>query len=738
MDYEHMSRELLLRFVRSMQSAGGPLDRDGLMQALQLHQIELEAQNRQLMAAHVALEESRNDYANLYDFAPVPYCTFSEHGLVEQLNLAAASLLKIPRERAVGQPFVLLAALGEDPTFWLHLDRCRSRPGPIVDQLRLHVAGEERVVEAVSVLVSSEKHGVHIRSALSDITARVSAEQGLARAHAAEQALHFRMQMLDRVHLDISRALAAGGHVLERVLVSLADSAMRLTRASGCTVEVKHDVWPVTSSAEAQASLGVCAPEQVRHVLKRPMRYGTFELATVTVYLHHDDVRDAEEQLATLCDRSVSGLEVVRLRALDAQEAFRLSALQRVERSLEHNSQDGLKAVESALRALLGEVLAEPLADVCTITAKVRGLVAFTHVARSDGDSDSDGDGPPAPPPDHQPVLQHLRTSTSTSTSTSALALSHRYDDPAPSAPLAGLAQKLGVEHLLVVPLTSRGELLGALTMGRCERSQPFDPALIELCRDLADGCARTLDMACVLHELRASLQWREGVLAMISHDLRNPISTIKLSTALLEPDTGSQERRASGRQVQLIRRSVQHVEHMLDDLLATAMLERGGFHVDAGEVDAHELTAEAVRFAEPLAHAKGVKLTHELLGPAPPPVRADRERIQRVLANLIGNALKFTPPGGSVKLQTRTGSGCVRFSVVDSGPGIAPEQLPHLFARYWKGSHGKQGLGLGLYIARAIVDAHGGHIWAESTPGSGAAFHFELPLAAGEKQPAA
>jgi signal transduction histidine kinase len=115
---------------------------------------------------------------------------------------------------------------------------------------------------------------------------------------------------------------------------------------------------------------------------------------------------------------------------------------------------------------------------------------------------------------------------------------------------------------------------------------------------------------------------------------------------------------------------------------------------------------------------------------PEVPDLRADRARLLQVLSNLVGNALKFTPRGGAVRIGAEAAGELVRVWVSDTGPGIDPEHLPRLFERFWQARRGdRAGLGLGLSIAKAIVDAHGGRIWAESTPGSGSTFSFTLPL---------
>jgi len=135
-----------------------------------------------------------------------------------------------------------------------------------------------------------------------------------------------------------------------------------------------------------------------------------------------------------------------------------------------------------------------------------------------------------------------------------------------------------------------------------------------------------------------------------------------------------------------------------------------------------------AVLIASPLAQAKRITLTLELIDV--PRLEADPERIFRVLSNLLGNAIKFTPDGGTITIRTERRDDNLSISVADTGPGIAPDHLPHVFERYWKAQSTSQpGSGLGLYIASGIVEAHGGKIWAESSA-AGAKFTFTLPLA--------
>jgi signal transduction histidine kinase len=166
----------------------------------------------------------------------------------------------------------------------------------------------------------------------------------------------------------------------------------------------------------------------------------------------------------------------------------------------------------------------------------------------------------------------------------------------------------------------------------------------------------------------------------------------------------------------------------LIEDLLELGRIGANSFPLDVQPVESRDLLEDGVTDAQPLADAKHISLLLDLSDP--PNIDADPHRISQVLSNLLGNAtIKFTPEGGTVTLCARLHDGALSVTIADTGRGIAPEDLAHIFDRYWrpKGSEG-EGTGLGLYIARGIVEAHGGRVWAESSP-QGATVVFTLPL---------
>ena len=216
----------------------------------------------------------------------------------------------------------------------------------------------------------------------------------------------------------------------------------------------------------------------------------------------------------------------------------------------------------------------------------------------------------------------------------------------------------------------------------------------------------------------------RDVVLGVVAHDLRNPLSTIKMCAAALgaapEP---AQAAELSG----VVRHAADWMERIIRDLLDVTAIEAGRLTVDRAPLDPTAVIERAREQFAPLAAERGLTLVADA-APGLPSIHADDERLLQALGNLLGNALKFTPRGGTVWLTATDVPRGVRFAVRDSGPGIAPEHLPHLFDRFWQARETRRaGAGLGLAIAQGIVQAHGGAIAVRTAPGEGAEFHFTL-----------
>ncbi|HEX8823449.1 MAG TPA: PAS domain S-box protein [Archangium sp.] len=289
--------------------------------------------------------------------------------------------------------------------------------------------------------------------------------------------------------------------------------------------------------------------------------------------------------------------------------------------------------------------------------------------------------------------------------------------------------QKLGWRSTLTIPLVARGRTLGAFILAYTDSGRRYGPAELVLAEGLAARAALAIDNARLYRASQLATQARDEVLAIVSHDLRNPLNVISLAAGRLQR-TPSQEGAVWRKQLEVIQRSADRAVHLIQDLMDATKMEAGRFTVVQHPEEAVRLMDEAVELHRPLAEARSLQLERQV-EEGLPPVMADRGRVLQVFSNLIGNALRFTPAGGSITLGARREEGLVRFSVVDTGPGIPPEHLPHLFERFWQAKEGsREGAGLGLPIARGLVEAHGGRIEVASTPGQGSTFSFTLPMA--------
>jgi signal transduction histidine kinase len=288
------------------------------------------------------------------------------------------------------------------------------------------------------------------------------------------------------------------------------------------------------------------------------------------------------------------------------------------------------------------------------------------------------------------------------------------------------------VPNTLTVDLLGRtGRKLGAIQLWDKKDNQEFDEADKAILTQLAQLAAVALENARLFRAAQDATRARDDLVAIVSHDLRNPVHTISMAASFLLEIAPANDRRVQARrQLEVIQRSATRANRLIQDLLDVAKIQAGGLAVDPVAVEVKNLVNEVMESATTLASAAQIKVTSDFNEPLPS-VASDRERVLQVFTNLIGNAIKFTPKGGQITIRATHESGEVRFTVADTGPGIPREHLDHVFDRYWQAkSTAKLGTGLGLSIAKGIVEAHGGRIWAESPPGRGAEFNFTLPVA--------
>lgn len=243
----------------------------------------------------------------------------------------------------------------------------------------------------------------------------------------------------------------------------------------------------------------------------------------------------------------------------------------------------------------------------------------------------------------------------------------------------------------------------------------------------LARAVAAALDAQLRLRAAQRASRARDELIGMVSHDLRNPLNTIAMGLTLLER---APEIAPHASVIARLRRGTTRLNRLIGDLLDVTRIEAGTLTVDPSPIAPETVVDEVVDLLAAQATEKQLRIEVSV-PPHAPMIFADRDRLVQVLMNLLGNAIKFTPPGGVVAVTAARHGDAVRFEVRDTGPGIPQKDVPHVFDRFWQArSTASQGTGLGLFIAKGIVQAHGGSMNVESAEGLGTSVAFSMSVA--------
>jgi len=289
-----------------------------------------------------------------------------------------------------------------------------------------------------------------------------------------------------------------------------------------------------------------------------------------------------------------------------------------------------------------------------------------------------------------------------------------------------------GARSALYVPIVAHGRALGAFTFLSVGSKRAFGGVDLAAAEQLARHAALAVENDRLFDHARRAEQARAQLLECVGQDLARPITGLLATVEALVQTLPGVRRPADRHQVDDVRRGIQRTRRLLDDLVDVARIDSGQLTVTRADADLEALIDDALAPLRPTAHEKEIRLVVQV-APRARRVCCDRARVVQVFHNLLDNALKFTPRSGRVLVAAEQNGDTVVVTVQDTGPGISSQQVPHLFERWAPAGAAAAGRsGLGLFIARSILDAHGCSIWVDLAIKSGTRFCFTLPATLG------
>jgi PAS domain S-box-containing protein len=684
-------------------------DRDEHLHLMRIQLAELQSQNQSLRESRDEMSETLARYRELFDFAPVGYFTFDARGTILDVNVTGATMIGRRREELVGADFAAVAPLVDRAALRRMLYRCiESREPTSVELVMMTPAGRVDLHASSRPAFSTSRRVDTCRVALVDISARKRVEKELRATHDAEQQIRSRVEALDRAGRAVGAALLDSQGASLRALLELVANQARVIAGAryaavglspngseACTVWAESGVASGGSAECPTTSLGVPIVCKGRALGKLYVadKEGEAEFS-----------REDERVIEMLADRVCTAIELSRLADIERRENARLRYL--TEASFELSSSLDYDHTLSAVAKLA----VGAIADACSIAvfASEAGTPerVVTEVA-----------------PGRTALCKRLKEATATHArllfDSAAEPEKLLADVPGPSL------REMGVHSRMLLPLEVRGKRVGQIALVREASSGRYAATDVPLAKEIALRAASAIENALLYARATQALREREDLLAFVSHDLGNALNAIRLCVGLLEQETSDGVRKQAVR----IGTACDRATRLIRDLLTSAALEAGAFALaDLVPEAPSALVSAALADADPLATAKAIRLEAHV-PEGLPDVRVDRERVLQVLANLLENGIKFSPHGGSVKIDTAFDDAAVTFSVKDSGPGIRDEDVSRLFDRYWRGRGNVPGTGLGLCIAKGIVERHGGSIRGSNMSGGGGLFEFTLPI---------
>src|SRR5215207_41810 len=388
-----------------------------------------------------------------------------------------------------------------------------------------------------------------------------------------------------------------------------------------------------------------------------------------------------------------------------------------------HSSLDYEGTFEALLRLIVPDLALFAAIDILEDSGRIRRL----HVVHGDPAMQAVADQLRAYPRDQARYLTRHAIATGQPELTDQVTdelLSATAEDEAHFRILRALAPA----SYMVLPLRAREQTLGALLLARDAHGAAYVDADLQLASELARRAAAALDNARLYEQAQRAVRARDDVLGVVSHDLRTPLSVISMcaSSVLADEENDADRTREA---MHTVRQSLEWAQRLIRDLLDVTAIEAGGLSLTRRLEDPVLLVSREVHLLQALADERSVEIRTELPD-HPPLIDVDADRIMQALGNLIGNALKFTPRGGTLRVGAGEVAGGVTFFVSDCGPGVPAEDLTRIFDRFWtaRRTSRTRGTGMGLAIVRGIAEAHGGRAWVEPNADRGATFYVFIP----------
>jgi signal transduction histidine kinase/ActR/RegA family two-component response regulator len=292
------------------------------------------------------------------------------------------------------------------------------------------------------------------------------------------------------------------------------------------------------------------------------------------------------------------------------------------------------------------------------------------------------------------------------------------------------LAHALGLRSYICVPLVVHGRTMGALTLVTAESRRQYADDDLQFAQDVAYRVALAIDNAQAYTDAQAANRLKDEFLATLSHELRTPLNAILGYARLLRMGMMPSERQASA--LETLERNAAALTKIVEDVLDVSRIISGKVRLEIQSIDVTAVVRNAIETVAPAADAKQIRV-ESFISPDVGPIAGDPDRLQQIMWNLMSNAVKFTPTDGTVQVRLDRAGSYVEIAVSDTGIGIKPEFMPHVFERFRQGdgtTRGRGGLGLGLAIVRHLVELHGGTVDVVSAgEGHGTTFLVRLPI---------